>query len=92
MTFSTTLIYIYCTSSIGNLNLGCLHLVACVRSWSGGGGGGFIPSTKCYYHRSFTIYYYLNFYMSRSYDHLKAEIYLLGYTRLTTDPLFLEYS
>jgi hypothetical protein len=26
--------------------------------------------------------------MFRSYDHLQAEIYLLGFTRLTTDPFF----
>jgi hypothetical protein len=26
--------------------------------------------------------------MFRSYDHLQVEIYLLGFTRLTTDPLF----
>jgi hypothetical protein len=31
-------------------------------------------------------------YMIRSYDHLQVEIYLIGFTRLTTDPLFLEYS
>jgi hypothetical protein len=30
--------------------------------------------------------------MFRSYDHLQVEIYLLGFTRLTADPLFLEYS
>jgi hypothetical protein len=31
-------------------------------------------------------------YMFRSYDHLEEEIYLLGFTGLTTDSLFLEYS
>jgi hypothetical protein len=36
--------------------------------------------------------YYLNCYMFRSYDHLQAEIYLLVFTQLTMDPLFLEYS
>jgi hypothetical protein len=51
------------------------------------GGGGYSVHAKL-----FTIYYYLNCYMFRSYDHLPAEIYLLGFTRLTTDPLFLEYS
>jgi hypothetical protein len=30
--------------------------------------------------------------MFRSYDHLQAEIYLIGFTRLTTDQLFLECS
>jgi hypothetical protein len=38
-----------------------------------------------------TIYYYLNCYMFWSYDYLQAEIYLLEFTPLTTDPLFLEY-
>jgi hypothetical protein len=54
-------------------------------------GGGVIPSTQRFYHSFsyFTIYYYLNSYMFRSYDHLQVEIYLLGFTRLTTDPLFL---
>jgi hypothetical protein len=56
-------------------------------------GRGVIPSTQRYYRRVFTIYYYyLNCYMFPSYDHLQIEIYLLGFTRLTTDPLFLEYS
>jgi hypothetical protein len=40
----------------------------------------------------FTIYYYLNCYIFRSYDHLQVEIYLLGFTRLTMDSLVLEYS
>jgi hypothetical protein len=40
----------------------------------------------------FAVYYYLNFYIFRSYDHLQVEIHLLGFTRLTTDPLFSEYS
>jgi hypothetical protein len=35
-----------------------------------------------YYRRCFTIYYYLNCYMFRLYDHLQVEIYLLGFTRL----------
>jgi hypothetical protein len=66
------------------LNLGCLHSVACVRSrWR-----EFIPSMQRYYRRLFTIYYYLNCYMFRSYDHLQAEIYLPGFTLLTTDPCF----
>jgi hypothetical protein len=54
--------------------------------------GAFILSTQRYYRRFFTIYYYLNCYMFRSYDHRQAKIYLLGFTRLTTDPLLLEYS
>jgi hypothetical protein len=40
----------------------------------------------------FTICYYLNCYILRSYDHLQVKIYLLAFTRLTTHPLFLEYS
>jgi hypothetical protein len=54
--------------------------------------GGFIPSTQRYHRRVLTIYYYLNCYMFRSYDRLQAEIYLLGFTGLTMDPSFLEYS
>jgi hypothetical protein len=38
-------------------------------------GGGVIPSTQRYHRRVFTIYYYLNCYMFRSYDRLEAEIY-----------------
>jgi hypothetical protein len=44
-------------------------------------GGGVIPSTQRYYR---------NYYIFWSYDHLQEEIYLLGFTRLTMDPLFLE--
>jgi hypothetical protein len=29
--------------------------------------------------------------MFRSYDHLQAEMHLLGFTRLTTDPFFVEF-
>jgi hypothetical protein len=55
--------------------------------------GGFIPSMQRYYRSFFfIIYYYLNCYMFRSYVHLQAEIYLLEFTGLITDPLFLEYS
>jgi hypothetical protein len=51
------------------------------------------PSTQRNFRRFFFYYlYYLNCYMFRSYDHLQAEIYLLGFTGLTTDPLFIEYS
>jgi hypothetical protein len=46
--------------------------------------GRFIPTTELYFRRFYTIYYYLNCYMFRSYDHLQVEIYLLGFTRLTT--------
>jgi hypothetical protein len=59
------------------------------RCW---GGGEVIPSTQHYYRKFFTIYYYLNCCKFRSYDHRQAEIYLLGFPRLATDPLFLEYS
>jgi hypothetical protein len=68
------------------LNLGCLHPVAYP-----GDEGVFIASTQRSYRTFFTIYYYLNCYMFRSCDHLRAKIHLLGFTRLTTDPLFLEY-
>jgi hypothetical protein len=68
------------------LNLGVCILL---RVWDPG-KGGFIPSTQRYYRRFFTIYYYLSCYMFRSYDHLQEEIYLLGFTRLETNPLFLE--
>jgi hypothetical protein len=53
---------------------------------------GVIMPTQRYYRRFFTIYYHLNCYMFRPYDHLQREIYLLGFTRVTMDPLFLEYS
>jgi hypothetical protein len=40
-------------------------------------GGGVIPSTQRYYHSSFTMYYYFNCYMFRSYDHLQVNKYTI---------------
>jgi hypothetical protein len=61
-----------------------------LRVWDPGDGGAF-TSTQRYY-RSFFYLLLLKLLHASVYDHLQAEIYLLGFTRLTTDPLFLEYS
>jgi hypothetical protein len=66
-----------------DLNLGCLHPIACE-----------IKVTGFFRLRNITIvgfYYLFNCYTFRSYDHLQAEIYLLELILLTTDQLFLEY-
>jgi hypothetical protein len=50
-----------------------------------GGGGALLRQRNVTIVVFVTMYYYLTCYMFRSYDHLQAEIYLLGLTRLTTD-------
>jgi hypothetical protein len=49
-----------------NINLGCLHPVACVRS---GDGGILYPSTQRHYHRLILLLILLYCYMFWLYDH-----------------------
>jgi hypothetical protein len=69
-----------------NLNLECLHPVACVRS----GDGFFYPSTQRHYRRLILLLILLHISVVRPSS--SRNIFLARIAQLTTYPLILEYN